>query len=470
MGYHRTGVNYSGRELDELREPVVYGDGPSGLSQSQLSWSYIAEQLSEIGMYVETSMNKNADAREGVAADAANAQGLSPLAAYAQAAQIQAEFAAEATGNQIDYYTTTRDSMPEHMDRPSLWSDILTPWEYFRKKSEYDGRVDRATDLMNTYQANSNSNIDSMPQFTTPQNANISMAITTGTQVNPGSISTATPTLPAGVGTAPASSAGGVVGLGGRGIAPIVASGGTGGYVGPSTGIGVPPGAGAPVGLPVGEVVGPGGGTGGARGGYPGAPGVGGSGGTRPGTGTTRPGTGSGRPGAGAVPGSSGTGTARPGSGSGGVARPGTSGGAERLRGGGGVGESGRSGMGRSLPGNPSTLGEDGVHRGRGGLGAGEHGLAGRGSAGPLGEHGAGRGAGGLAGEHGGTGRSASGLRGGGAGGGSAFGPMGGGARGDEDREHRTPDYLTETSDIFRDGTMVAPPVIGDERPDYYER
>ena len=118
MGYHGTGVNYGGRELDELREPVVYGQGPSGLGDSQQAWQEVAEELRQVGMYVESSMNKNAAAREGAAADAANVQGLSPLAAYAQAAQIQAEFAAEATGNQADYYTTTRTGMPEHMDRP----------------------------------------------------------------------------------------------------------------------------------------------------------------------------------------------------------------------------------------------------------------------------------------------------------------------------------------------------------------
>jgi hypothetical protein len=98
----------------------------------------------------------------------------------------------------------------------------------------------------------------------------------------------------------------------------------------------------------------------------------------------------------------------------------------------------------------------------------GEYGPGGRGAAGLAGEHGVtGRGAAGVAGEHGVTGRG--GPRGAGAGG-SAFGPMGGGARGDEDLEHRRPDYLVETEDIFRDATMVAPPVIGEELPDYYHR
>jgi hypothetical protein len=45
-----------------------------------------------------------------------------------------------------------------------------------------------------------------------------------------------------------------------------------------------------------------------------------------------------------------------------------------------------------------------------------------------------------------------------------------GGAGGAEDIEHKTPDYLVETQDIFRDATLVAPPVIGEKRPDYYDR
>ncbi|HEU4346885.1 MAG TPA: hypothetical protein VFR35_03760, partial [Actinoplanes sp.] len=44
------------------------------------------------------------------------------------------------------------------------------------------------------------------------------------------------------------------------------------------------------------------------------------------------------------------------------------------------------------------------------------------------------------------------------------FGPGAGGTRGDEDAEHRRPDSLVETEDVWGDGTRVAPPVIG-ERP-----
>ncbi|HEY0638628.1 MAG TPA: hypothetical protein VGD67_13340, partial [Pseudonocardiaceae bacterium] len=52
-----------------------------------------------------------------------------------------------------------------------------------------------------------------------------------------------------------------------------------------------------------------------------------------------------------------------------------------------------------------------------------------------------------------------------GAGAGLGGAPLGGGTRGDEDAEHRRPDYLLETEDIWGDGVRVAPPVIGGDRP-----
>ncbi|HEY0639641.1 MAG TPA: hypothetical protein VGD67_18490, partial [Pseudonocardiaceae bacterium] len=227
MGYQGTGTNYGGRELDELREPVVFGQGPSGLSESQAAWEDVSRQLREVGLYVETSMNRNAAARQGAAADAANVQGLSPLASYAQAAQIQADFAAEATGNQAEYYTSARNGMPGHMDRPSFWPDFLTPWEYFRKKREYDRRVDRATDLMNSYQSNSNSNINGMPEFTRPQSTDIGMTMPGGSQVNPGGPSTTVPSQ-------------------GGGPTPTTPQLTPGGGPTPGTGIPRPPGGGLP--------------------------------------------------------------------------------------------------------------------------------------------------------------------------------------------------------------------------------
>lgn len=55
-----------------------------------------------------------------------------------------------------------------------------------------------------------------------------------------------------------------------------------------------------------------------------------------------------------------------------------------------------------------------------------------------------------------------------GAGAGSGFAPMAGTGRGEEDTEHRRPSYLIETEDIWGDGRRVAPPVIGEDPPDYH--
>jgi hypothetical protein len=58
------------------------------------------------------------------------------------------------------------------------------------------------------------------------------------------------------------------------------------------------------------------------------------------------------------------------------------------------------------------------------------------------------------AGGAGGTGRAGAGAGGVGAGGAKG--------QGDEDEEHKSASYLVETEDVFGDGTLVAPPVIGD--------
>lgn len=69
----------------------------------------------------------------------------------------------------------------------------------------------------------------------------------------------------------------------------------------------------------------------------------------------------------------------------------------------------------------------------------------------------------GGAGGFGPSGAGAAGAGGRGAAGAGAGGMGAGGGRGDgeEDKEHKSASYLQETEDIFGDGTMVAPPVIG---------
>jgi hypothetical protein len=46
--------------------------------------------------------------------------------------------------------------------------------------------------------------------------------------------------------------------------------------------------------------------------------------------------------------------------------------------------------------------------------------------------------------------------------------PPAGTAQRGEDVEHRHPSYLVETEDIWGDGRHVAPPVIGEDPPEYH--
>ncbi|MEV6238238.1 PPE domain-containing protein [Lentzea sp. NPDC051838] len=130
-----------------------------------------------------------------------------------------------------------------------------------------------------------------------------------------------------------------------------------------------------------------------------------------------------------------------------------------RNRQGGPGGPGGKSGGGGAGGGRGGGMGGGGLGGaaaaragGPGGMGSGFGGAAG------VAGEGAGRGAGGFgpAGAAGAAGRG--GAAGMGAGG---MGGAGGKGQGDEDTEHKSASYLQETEDIFGDGTMVAPPVIG---------
>ncbi|MFD9705268.1 PPE domain-containing protein [Lentzea sp. NPDC059081] len=109
---------------------------------------------------------------------------------------------------------------------------------------------------------------------------------------------------------------------------------------------------------------------------------------------------------------------------------------------------------------------------GAGGAGGGLGGAAAaRGLGGPGGMGSGFGGASGVAGEQGrggmgsfgpsGAGSAAAAGRGGAAGMGGGMGAGAGRGEGEEDKEHKSASYLQETEDIFGDGTMVAPPVIG---------
>ncbi len=142
----------------------------------------------------------------------------------------------------------------------------------------------------------------------------------------------------------------------------------------------------------------------------------------------------------------------------------------------------GGGGGGTGVPGLlPATAGIGGV--GAGGRGSSVGGGRGGGAVGGFGPRGSGvsnalgrSGFGSTGGAESatGAGRSVAGMAGRGPGvspgAGGAFPPMVGGGRGqgEEDTEHRRPSYLVETEDIWGDGRYVAPPVIGEDPPEYY--
>ncbi|MGH3753955.1 MAG: hypothetical protein ACRDRP_14905 [Pseudonocardiaceae bacterium] len=213
-------------------------------------------------------------------------------------------------------------------------------------------------------------------------------------------------------------------------------------------------------------------GSGGGAGGSPGsggrpqiAPGSGGGGpgGGSPVPGGDSPGPGGGGPGGGGHPPETGPPAPTPGQ----VAShvPGSPGPSVAAGGGGGTGGTGVPGL------LPATAGVGAAGRGSG---AGDGGFGPRGS-GVLNALGRGGLASTSAAESAtGAGKGVAGLAGrgpgGGPGAGGALPPMVGGGRGQgaEDTEHRRPSYLVETEDIWGDGRRVAPPVIGEDPPEYY--
>ncbi|WP_394613262.1 PPE domain-containing protein [Lentzea sp. JNUCC 0626] len=129
------------------------------------------------------------------------------------------------------------------------------------------------------------------------------------------------------------------------------------------------------------------------------------------------------------------------------------------LNGPGGGGGGAGGGRGGGAGGGAGGLGGAAAARGMGGPGAMGAGAAGFGGAAGVAGEGAGRGAGGFG--PAGAGAAGAAGRGGAAGMGGGMGAGGGRGEGAEDGEHKSASYLQETEDIFGDGTMVAPPVIG---------
>ena len=124
--YETTHEVFEGRGLAKLRDPVVNGRGPAGLSELAGSYRSFAAALDEVGGYVESAQYGRAS-HSGAAADATQGA-LSPLATFAAAASQQASQAEQSVYDVAEHYATARNSMPARMDEPSLWTARRTCW------------------------------------------------------------------------------------------------------------------------------------------------------------------------------------------------------------------------------------------------------------------------------------------------------------------------------------------------------
>ncbi|MFI9813025.1 hypothetical protein [Saccharothrix variisporea] len=422
------GSFYMGYSHDQLKAMVTDNMAPSTANEQGEAWTKIGNTLVDLQNNLTKATEASKGEWQGKAAEAAQGYFTNMAAWSGNAAQ-----GAQLTGNKLYEQSqaadTAKSSMPEPVNfstadaykmffsepNPFKWAETIDKIE--QKFEEKQEAHERAAEVMTTMSGSFQQSGSTMPAFVPPPPMEGSGSTGDPGGNQPGGIG-GRPTVPDGPG-----------GIGGSGIpGGSVPGGGTGGNLNQS---GLIPGTPGNPGVPP---VGPGLPGGPGYPGNPNYPGYPGGPGYPPGSGPGIPP--GGRPGI--PPGG------RPGAGPGG--RPG---GGPGGRPGGGPG--GMPGGGRG--GGPGGL----AAAGRGGFGPGGFGPGG--SAGLLGESGK-AGAGGF----GPGGAGAGGLGGAGARGGAGMGGMGAGAgkgEGDEDKEHKSASYLVETEDVFGDGTMVAPPVIG---------
>ncbi|WP_051764631.1 hypothetical protein [Saccharothrix syringae] len=430
---------YMGYDHKALKSMVSEDMDPVMVNQQGEVWNKVGNTLVGLQDNLTKATEASKGAWRGQAAEAAQTY-FTNVAAWsgntAQGAQLMgnrvytqssaAETAKNAMPEPVDFSTADAYRMFFSEPNPFKWAETIDKIE--QKFEEKQQAHERAAEVMTELSTNYQQSASNTPAFTSPPAMSGGGANGESSNTGTGEIS-GRPTVPSGVGSGNGTGSGS-----GFGDLPGGGGGSGGGSTNPSwTGPGTLPGGGG------------GGGGGGVN--PPNNPGL------PPGTyppGTYPPGTGPGqqRPG---VPGGTRPGGTRPGLPTG----PGGPGG--RPGGGPGMG-GGRGGGGLGGPGGLAAAG------GRGGLGAGGLGGFGPGgSSGALGESGRSGAAGfGPGGSGGLGGPGAAGGRGGaGAGMGGMGAGAGGGGRGEEDKEHKSASYLVETEDVFGDGTMVAPPVIG---------
>lgn len=414
--------NYGVYSHPQIRHEMYDGAGPSSQGDAMAGWRELAGRLSTIRHYLDSAISGVQGSQQGAAADAA-VGAMVPLGTWVDEAQRLANDTRDRIDYQISGFTTARNSVPEVPPEPrgGGWQDLPVIDSFTTSDQEADEAFNaeqeqQARAAMMAYQNGTNERVVSVAQFAPPPTGEPDLTIPTGNRSAIGA-------LPGGVG-------------GGSGAGSAVPGSPT-----PSAGVG----SAAPVDLPAAAPAptGPqgGGGTGGSE--YPGgrpapaAPIV--PGGVVPGTPAVTGPSGAGRDRVGA---------GRDGPGSAGRGGPGSAGG---MGGGpvtGGFGPSGGRGAG---------VGRFGPERGAGGFGP-ERGAGGFGPAGSP--DAAARGAG-----------AASAGRGTATAGGMApFGGLGG-SRGGEDTERQRPSYLIEpdSNRLIGELPRTAPPVIGEDPPDYDE-
>ncbi|MBW4715749.1 hypothetical protein [Saccharothrix obliqua] len=436
------GSHYMGYSHESLKAMVTDNMAPSSANEQGEAWTKIGNTLVDLQDNLSKATEASKGAWQGEAASAAQGYFTNMATWSGNAAQ-----GAQLTGNKLYEQSraaeAAKSNMPEPVEfstadaykmffaepNPFKWAETIDKIEqkFEEKQQAHERAAEVMTDMSTSFQQSGST----MPAFSPPPPMDAGGGDSSNNPNQPGI--GGRPSIPDG----PGGTGGTGTGTGGTGTGNGNGTGGTGvaGLPGPGSG-----GSGGNTNqsgwTPGGPAVIPGPGPGGGPGQGPGPGGSNWTPGPVPGPGP-RPGPNPPfRPGPGGRP------PGLPGGG-----RPGMPGG------GGGGGGGGRGGLG-GVPGAGGPGGMAAAGRG-GGFGpggtSGMLGEAGRSGAGGFGPSGGG-GLGGAAGARGGMG---------GAGMGGGMGAGAGRGQGEEDKEHKSASYLVETEDVFGDGTMVAPPVIG---------
>ncbi|GAA3880654.1 hypothetical protein GCM10022243_51580 [Saccharothrix violaceirubra] len=451
MGDHR----WRGYTHPELHTMINAGPGVAASRPIEDGWKALSETLADIDESIKIGLDKLGATWEGSTADAATAA-LSPLAQWAADAKQGSDVMKTSAQLQGDYIADARKEMPEPVPvttaAPSTGDKILgflggpsgiahvvqQQQDHERQEAAQDNAEAKAVQVMNTYQSSSEWNSGTLGEFVPPPKVVIDTPPpATAGEYNSSSANYNTPkTWSAPTDNSGTTNTSWAPPPTGPTVSPVYTPPGNGGGV--TNPVWAPP---APTpGPPV----------------TPLPPPVGGPNPTPTPPPVWQPPT----PGPNPTP-PPGTGPKPPPVGGPGL-KPGpapTPGGPRPL-------QPSLRPMGPGGGPNPfGPNGQGGLRGGPGGFPGGPGGFAGQGGPGQqLGRGGmAGAGAFGMNAPGAGGPGGASGGRGGAAGAGGMAGG-GHGGNGDEDIEHKSADYLVETTDVFGDDRLVAPPVIGEQQ------